>query len=79
MHFLNEYYKSHTYESVTLKEIALNKKIAYKKRVFQTHLRADFLVRIVRAIRGFTVYACKRSFAEVREDAFGSLVALRSQ
>ena len=38
-----------------LKKNALNKKTAYKKRVFQTHLRADFMERIVRAIRGFTL------------------------
>ena len=57
MHYLNEYYKSHTYESVTLKEKCLKlKNRVKKKRVFQTYLRADFLERIVRVIRGFTVY-----------------------
>ena len=54
MNYLNEYYKSHTYESVTLEENALNKKTALKKRVFQIHLCADSLERIV-LIRGFTV------------------------
>ena len=49
MHFLNEYYKSHTYESVTLKE----KRLKHPLRA--PHLRAEFLERIVRAIRGFTV------------------------
>ena len=40
-----------------LKKNALNKKTAYKKRVFLLKhlLRAEFLERIVRAIRGFTV------------------------
>ena len=38
-----------------LKKNALNKKTALENRVFQTHLRADFLERIVRAIQGFTV------------------------
>ena len=42
-----------------LKKNDLNKKTALKKRVFQTHLRVDFLERIVRAIRGFTVYQYK--------------------
>ena len=39
-----------------LKKKALNKKTALIKRVFQTHLRADFLERIVSVIRGFTVF-----------------------
>ena len=39
-----------------LKKNALNKKTAQKIRVFQTHLRDDFLERIVRAIRCYTVY-----------------------
>ena len=45
-----------------LKKNALNKKTVYKKRVFRLkhplrapHLRAEFLERIVRAIRGFTI------------------------
>ena len=57
MYYLNEYYKSHTYESVTLKKKRLKNRV--KKRVFQTHLPADFLERIVRAIWGFTVYLYK--------------------
>ena len=55
MHCLNEYYKSHIYESITLKEKRLKWENREKKRVFQTHLRADFLERIVSAIRGFAV------------------------
>ena len=55
MHYLNVYYKSHTYESVTLKEQRLNRKCALKKRVFQTDIRADFLEQIMRALRGFTI------------------------
>ena len=55
MYYLNEYYKSLTYESVTLKEKRLKWEMRVKKLVFQTDLRADFLERIVRAIRGFTV------------------------
>ena len=63
MHYLNEYYKSHTYESVTLKEKALKYENPVKKTgvSFETpvkrapHLRAEFLERIVCAIRGFTV------------------------
>ena len=39
-----------------LNKNALNNKYALKKRVFQTDLRVDFLERIVRAIRGFTVH-----------------------
>ena len=47
MHYLNEYYKYHTYESITLKEKRLN---------FLKHLLcAEFLERIVRTIRGFTL------------------------
>jgi len=56
MHYLNKYYKSHTYKSVTFKEKRLKKENRVKKRVFQTHLRADFLERIVCAIWGFTVF-----------------------
>ena len=52
MHYLNEYYKSHTYESVTLKE----KGLKYLKHPLRApHLCAEFLERIVRTIRGFTV------------------------
>jgi len=54
MHYINEYYKSQTYESFTVKE-NLKYENRVKKRVFQTNLRSDFLERIVRAIRGFTV------------------------
>ena len=56
MHHLNEHYKSHTYESVTLKEKRLKYENHVKKRVFQTHLRADFLERIMRTIREFAIY-----------------------
>jgi len=56
MHYLNEYYKSHIYESIAYKEKnTLNKKCALQDRVLQTETRADFLERIVRALRGFTV------------------------
>jgi len=52
MHYLNEYYKSHTYESVTLKEKRLN---FFKHPLRAPQLCAEFLERIVRTIRGFTV------------------------
>jgi len=52
MHYLNEYYKSHTYESVTHKEKHLH---FLKHPLRAPHLCADFLERIVRTIRGFTV------------------------
>ena len=52
MHYLNEYYKSHTYESVTLKEKRLN---FFKHPLCAPQLCAEFLERIVRTIRGFTV------------------------
>ena len=55
MHYLNEYYKSHTYESVTLKEKRLN--------FFKHPLRAP-LLRIVRTIRGFTVH--KKQYLNIR-------------
>ena len=42
MHYLNEYYKSYTYKSVTLKEKRLKYENCVKKRLFQTHLPADF-------------------------------------
>ena len=43
MHYLNEYYKSHTYESITLKEKnALNKECALKDRIWLTEIRANF-------------------------------------
>ena len=38
-----------------LKKNASNKKCALEERVFQTETRADFLERIVRVFRGFTV------------------------
>ena len=52
MHYLNEYYKSHTYDSVTLKEKRLN---FLKHPLRAPQVRAEFLERIVRTIRGFTV------------------------
>ena len=53
MHYLNEYYKSHTYESVTLEETRLN---FLKHSLCAPQLCAEFLERIVRTIRGFTVH-----------------------
>ena len=57
MHYLNEYYKSHTYESVTLKEKRLNflKHSLCAPQLCAPQLCAEFLERIVRTIRGFTV------------------------
>ena len=52
MHYLNEYHKSYTYESVTLKE----KRLTFLKHsLCAPQLCAEFLERIVRTIRGFTV------------------------
>ena len=52
MYYLNEYYKSHAYELVMLKEKRLN---LYKYSFCVPQLCAEFLERIVRTIRGFTV------------------------
>ena len=52
MHYLNEYYKSHTHESVTLKEKRLN---FFKHSLCAPQLCAEFLEQIVRTIRDFTV------------------------
>ena len=52
MHCLNEYYKSHIHESVTLKEKRL---IFFEHSLCAPQLCAEFLERIVRTIRGFTV------------------------
>ena len=52
MHYLNEYYKSHTHESVTLKEKRLN---FCKHSLRAPQLCAEFLEQIVRTVRGFTV------------------------
>ena len=52
MYYLNEYYKSYTYESVTLKEKRLN---LFKYSLRAPQLCDEFLERIVRTIRGFTV------------------------
>ena len=53
MHYLNEYYKSHAYELVMLKEKRLN---FWKHSLCAPQLCAEFLERIVRTIWGFTVY-----------------------
>ena len=39
-----------------LKKNVLNKKCALEDRIWPTETRADFQERIVRALRGFTVY-----------------------
>ena len=52
MQYLNEYYRSHTYESVTLKEKRPN---FLKHPLCAPQSCAEFLERIVRTIRGFTV------------------------
>ena len=53
MHYLKEYYKSLTYESITLNEKRLN---FFKHSLCAPQLCTEFLERIVRTIRGFTVH-----------------------
>ena len=55
-----------------LKKNTLNNKCALEYRVFQTETRANFLERIVRALRGFTVTiyhysASDRKFTQKKE------------